>query len=192
MINKNIINRKKILSWEMWGILFIFLIGASFHFIFELSGKNTIVGLFGAVNESVWEHIKIGFWPAFIWAVLEFFIWGRKVKNFLIAKGVSFLLIGVFITGIYYLVVSLGIENLAVDITNFFISVALAQIISYRLMLVQRHYKILSIIGIVLILLNIAAFSLLSYFPPGCTIFRDPISGGYGIFPTEHMSGWRF
>jgi len=185
-------DRKRILKWEMWGILFIFLIGASFHFIFELSGKNTIVGLFGAVNESVWEHIKIGFWPAFIWAVLEFFIWGRKVKNFLIAKGVSFLLIGVFITGIYYLVVSLGIENLAVDITNFFISVALAQIISYRLMLVQRHYKILSIIGIVLILLNIAAFSLLSYFPPGCTIFRDPISGGYGIFPTEHMSGWRF
>ena len=185
-------DRKRILKWEMWGILFIFLIGASFHFIFELSGKNTIMGLFGAVNESVWEHIKIGFWPAFIWAVLEFFIWGRKVKNFLIAKGVSFVLIGVLITGIYYLVVSFGIENLAVDITNFFISIAVAQIISYRLMLVQRHYKVLSIIGIVLILLNIIAFSMLSYFPPGCPIFRDPISGGYGIFPTEHMSGWRF
>ena len=185
-------DRKRILKWEMWGILFIFLIGASFHFIFELSGKNTIVGLFGAVNESVWEHIKIGFWPAFIWAIIEFFIWGRKIKNFLIAKGGSFVLIGVFITGIYYLVVSLGIENLAVDITNFFISIAIAQIISYRLMLVQRHYKVLSIIGIVIILLNIAAFSLLSYFPPGCPIFRDPISSGYGIFPTEHMSGWRF
>ena len=192
MIDKNIISRKKILSWEMWGILFIFLIGALFHFIFELSGKNTIVGLFGAVNESVWEHIKIGFWPAFIWAVIEFFIWGRRIRNFLIAKGISFVLIGVLITGIYYLVKSLGIENLAVDITNFFISVALAQIISYRLILVQRHYKVLSIIGIVLILLNIAAFSLLSYFPPGCPIFRDPMSGGYGIFPTEHMSGWRF
>src|SRR5665647_1325818 len=95
--------RKRILKWEMWGILFIFLIGATFHFIFELSGKNTIVGLFGAVNESVWEHIKIGFWPAFIWAIIEFFIWGRKIKNFLIAKGVSFVLIGVLITGIYYL-----------------------------------------------------------------------------------------
>ena len=81
---------------------------------------------------------KIGFWPAFIWAIIEFFIWGRKVKNFLIAKGISFMLIGVLITGIYYLVVSLGIENLAIDITNFFISIVIAQIISYRLMLVQR------------------------------------------------------
>ena len=192
MIDKNIISRKKTLSWEMWGILFIFLIGALFHFIFELSGKNTIVALFGAVNESVWEHIKIGFWPAFVWAAIEFFIWGRRIKNFLIAKGVSFVLIGVFITGIYYLVKSLGIENLAIDITNFFISIAIAQIISYRLMLVQRHYKVFSIIGAILILISILAFSLLSYFPPGCPIFRDPISGGYGIFPTEHMSGWRF
>jgi hypothetical protein len=192
VIDKNIISRKKILSWEMWGILFIFLIGALFHFIFELSGENTIVGIFGAVNESVWEHIKIGFWPAFIWAIIEFFIWGRRVKNFLIAKGISFVFIGVFITGIYYLVKSLGIENLAIDITNFFISIAIAQIISYRLMLVQRHHKVLSIIGVVLILLSIAAFSLLSYFPPRCPIFRDPISGGYGIFPTQHMSGWRF
>jgi hypothetical protein len=192
VIDKNIISRKKLLSWEMWGILFIFFIGAMFHFIFELSGKNIIVGLFGAVNESVWEHIKIGFWPAFIWAVLEFFIWGRRIKNFLIAKGISFILIGVFITVIYYLVKTLGIENLAIDITNFFISVAIAQIISYRLMLLQRHYRALRIIGAILILLSILAFSLLSYFPPGYSIFRDPISGGYGIFPTMHMSGWRF
>jgi hypothetical protein len=192
MLDNNKMKRKKILSWEMWGILFIFLIGAFFHFIFELSGKNTIVGLFGAVNESVWEHIKIGFWPAFIWAVIEFFIWGRRIKNFLIAKGVSFVLIGVLITVIYYFVVSLGIENLAVDITNFFISIVVAQIISYRLMLVQRHYVGLNIIGAILILLSIIAFSLLSYFPPGCPIFRDPISGGYGIFPAENTSGWRF
>jgi hypothetical protein len=185
-------NHKKILLWEMWGILFIFLIGAFFHFIFELSGKNIIIGIFGAVNESVWEHIKIGFWPAFIWAIIEFFIWGRRIKNFLIAKGISFVLIGVLITGIYYLTKSLGIENLAIDITNFFISIAIAQIISYRLMLVQRHYVGLSIIGAVLILLSIIAFSLLSYFPPDCPIFRDPISGGYGIFPTEYVSGWRF
>jgi len=192
MIDNKKINRKKILSWEMWGILFIFLIGALFHFIFELSGKNSIIGIFGAVNESVWEHIKIGFWPAFIWAIIEFFIWGRKVKNFLIAKGVSFVVIGVLITGIYYLVKSLGIENLAIDITNFFISIPVAQIISYRLMLIQKHYAGLSIIGAVLILVSILAFSLLSYFPPGCPIFRDPISGGYGIFPVERMSGWRF
>lgn len=185
-------NRKKILLWEMLGIIFIFLIGALFHFVFELSGKNIVIGLFGAVNESVWEHIKIGFWPAFIWAVIEFFIWGRKVKNFLLAKGVSFIVIGVLITGIYYFIKYLGIESLAIDISNFFISIAIAQIISYSLLLVKKHHVALSIIGAILILLSVAAFSLLSYFPPQCPIFRDPISGGYGIFPAEHMNGWRF
>jgi len=192
MVNSNKISRKKILSWEMWGILFIFLLGAFFHFIFELSRENIAIGIIGGVNESVWEHIKIGFWPAFIWALLEFFIWGRRIKNFLIAKGVSFILIGALITGIYYLVVYLGIENLAVDITNFFVSIAVAQIVSYRLMLLQRYNKGLNIAGAILIIINLAAFSLLTYFPPDCPIFKDPVTGGYGIFPAENISGWRF
>ena len=192
MVYEGKINNKKILSWEMWGILFIFLVGAFFHFIFELSGENLAVGLFGAVNESIWEQIKIGFWPAFIWALIEFFIWGKKTKNFIFAKGLSFVLIGLLITGIYYASVSLGIENLAVDISNFFISILIAQVISYRLMLVQKNQVVLSIIGGILIIASIAAFSLLSYYPPDCPIYQDPISGGYGIFPAEHMSGWGF
>ncbi|MBM3713355.1 MAG: hypothetical protein FJW56_07970, partial [Actinobacteria bacterium] len=168
MVDNSKTSRKKILLWEMWGILFIFLSGAFFHFIFELSGGNAVVGLIGAVNESVWEHIKIGFWPAFILAVIEFFLWGRRTKNFLIAKGISFIIIGVSITGIYYLVVYLGIENLAVDITNFFISIAVAQVISYRLILIQRHHTGVKIIGAVLILASLTAFCLLSYFAPDC------------------------
>jgi len=174
--------RKKILAWEMYGILFIFLFGALLHFIFELSGELRPVAIIGAVNESVWEHIKIGFWPAFIWAIIEFFVFGKRIKNFMIAKGVAFTLQALLITGIYYMVKAAGIETLAIDITNFFISIALAQIVSYRLLLVQKHHRVLSIIGVILIITNLVGFCLLSYFPPkGCPIFLDPVSGGYGI-----------
>ncbi|MBC7113294.1 MAG: hypothetical protein H5T34_04655 [Candidatus Methanomethyliales bacterium] len=46
----------KILRYELFGIIFIVLLGSSLHFTYELSGENPLVGAFSAVNESVWEH----------------------------------------------------------------------------------------------------------------------------------------
>jgi hypothetical protein len=175
-------NNKKILGWEIFGILFIFLLGAFFHFIYEISGFLKPIALIGAVNESVWEHLKIGFWPAFIWAIIEFFAFGKRTKNFFIAKGISFTLIGLLITGLFYAYTILtGLESLAIDISIFFVAIAVAQIISYRIMIIKRYHRVLNVIGVILILANLVAFSLLSYFPPKCPIFLDPVSGGYGI-----------
>lgn len=165
----------------MTGILFIFLAGAGLHFLFELSGGLRPVAIIAGVNESVWEHLKIGFWPALVWAIIELFAFGTKTKNFLFAKGFAFILCAMLITGIFYITKAAGFESLPVDIANFFVSVMIAQIISYRLILVQRGYKVLNVIGVFLILACIAAFSTLSYFPPHNPIFLDPVSGGYGI-----------
>jgi len=55
--------RKKILRRELAGAVFIILLGSMLHFTFELSGENPVVGVFSAVNESVWEHLKLAYWP---------------------------------------------------------------------------------------------------------------------------------
>jgi hypothetical protein len=179
---ENELNRKKILAWEMSGILFIIMLGSAFHFVFELSGGIKAVALIGAVNESVWEHLKIGFWPAFIWAVVEFFVFGKKAVNFILAKGVSFTLLGILITGIYYASEAIGIEGFIIHAVNFTVSIAIAQIVSCRIILIQKFSRALNIIGSLLVVINILAFSLLTYFPLRMPLFKDPISGGYGIF----------
>lgn len=46
-----------------WGILFINLFGILLHFLYDFSGKVLIVGIFAPINESVWEHLKLGFYP---------------------------------------------------------------------------------------------------------------------------------
>jgi len=179
---ENELNRKKILAWEMSGILFIIMLGSAFHFVFELSGGIKAVALIGAVNESVWEHLKIGFWPAFILAVAEFFVFGKKAVNFILAKGVSFTLLGILIAGIYYASEAIGIEGFIIHAVNFAVSIAIAQIVSYRIILIQKCSRALNIIGSLLVVINILAFSLLTYFPLHLPLFKDPISGGYGIF----------
>jgi hypothetical protein len=175
------VERKKLLIWEMTGILFIIILGSSFHFIYELSGGLRAVALIGAVNESVWEHLKLGFWPAFIWAVIEFFAFGKKTKNFLMAKGTSFTLLALLIAGIYYAGEAIGIEGFIIHAINFTVSIIISQIVSYRIILVQKYYKVLNTVGILLIVINFLAFSLLTYFPIHLPVFKDPITGGYGI-----------
>jgi hypothetical protein len=59
-----------VLYWEFSGFMFIYTAGFLSHFIYEWSGKKKIIGVLGAVNESVWEHQKLVFWPSLIFAVV--------------------------------------------------------------------------------------------------------------------------
>ena len=47
------------------------LLGSFLHFTYDLSNHNKTVALFSAVNESTWEHIKLGLTPYFIWTVID-------------------------------------------------------------------------------------------------------------------------
>jgi len=179
--------RKKILSWEFWGILFISLAGALLHFTFELSGDWTPMAVISGVNESTWEHFKIGFWPAFIWTFIEFFVFGRKTQNFFFAKGISFLTMPLVIAALFYGYTWIfKIESLAIDIVIFIISIIVAQIVSYRIILIQKYKMTGNIIGAIFIVAGIIMYSTLSLNPPKCPIFRDPGTGGYGIVEHEH------
>ena len=53
------------------GGMLLFGIGASMHFIYEKSGCNVIAAVFCAVNESVYEHIKIMLFPILVWWMLQ-------------------------------------------------------------------------------------------------------------------------
>lgn len=56
---------------ELLGAIFIIAFGTLGHFIFEWSGHRKCAGIFFAVNESTWEHIKLAIYPNLIWGVVE-------------------------------------------------------------------------------------------------------------------------
>jgi hypothetical protein len=74
--------KKSILRWELGGIAFIVVVGSALHFVFEWSGRAIPVAPIAAVNESVWEHLKLGFWPALVYAALEYSRFGKSANNF--------------------------------------------------------------------------------------------------------------
>src|SRR4030042_659758 len=120
--------KKYVLKWEASGIVFVFLIGALLHFVFEWSGESVIVGLFASVNESVWEHFKQGFWPMCIYAAIEYKFLQGHANNFLTAKAVAVYVIPI-ITGVvfYGYTAIVGKEILVVDILIFLLAIIVGQ-----------------------------------------------------------------
>ncbi len=43
---------------EFWKL---FLAGWGWHMLYEIAGYNDVIGLIAPVNESVWEHLKLGY-----------------------------------------------------------------------------------------------------------------------------------
>jgi hypothetical protein len=170
------------LRWELAGILFVFLVGALFHFLFEWSGASRIIGTFASTNESVWEHFKQGFWPMSLFAVIEYIFPKMRVKNFLPAKAVAVYVIPIITGSVFYGYTAIvGKEILLVDILIFLVAVIIGQLISYRIMTANPLLKSASMIGGVLIVVLALILIITTFFPPHLPIFIDHNTGVYGI-----------
>ncbi|MGD9130886.1 MAG: DUF6512 family protein [Candidatus Bathyarchaeota archaeon] len=180
------VQKETILRYELFGMLFIILLGSVLHFTFEWSGYNPIVGAFSAVNESVWEHLKLGFWPALLYLIIEYRQIRKDVNNFFLAKTVVAYAITAIIPAIFYSYTLFTGESIfVIDILSFIVAVIIGQCMSYRLLIHKQLSPNLEKIAIAALLLLAAAFIVFTFIPPHLPPFQDPISGEYGI--TEHM-----
>jgi hypothetical protein len=173
--------KNKLLVYEIIGMVFSIFFGSILHFAFQWSGNSKIVALVAAVNESTWEHLKLGFWPLLAWAIFEYSIFKKKSRNFIAAKGLSLLSFCFLIPLIFYSYQAiLGKHFLILDILTFIISVIIAQLLSYRMITAEKDLK-LENLGAFLIIALLLAFLSFSFFPPKNFLFKEPVTGGYGI-----------
>ncbi len=173
---------KKVLIFEIVGTVFIVFIGSAFHFTYELSGKLAVVGAFSAVNESVWEHLKLAFWPSLIWLLIEYLPLKKLANNFLTAKTVGTYLMVVIIPIVFYSYTSItGKSIFAIDITTFIVAVVAGQVISYYLFKKNQFSRTGDKFALVMLVVLGISFIVFTFYPPHIPIFQDPISRGYGI-----------
>ena len=167
-------------------MVFISLLGGLLHFTFEMSGFNPVVGAFSAVNESVWEHLKLGFWPAVLYAAIEYRQIKKQTNNFFVAKTVVPYTIIVVVTAIFYSYTSITGESIfLIDITSFFVAVIIGQYISYRLLTREKLADWTEKAALALFVLLGILFVVFTFYPPEIAPFQDP-SGEYGIIEHAH------
>lgn len=174
--------KNTILKLELWGILFIILFGSLLHFTFEWSNRNFLVGVFSAVNESTWEHLKLAVIPAIIWMLIEMRVLKNKPDNFIFTKVKGIYLMPVSIIILFYSYKAIfGRNYLALDILIFVIAVILGQFFSYKLMFSRKVPKVYKRIAIVFLFLLLGSFVIFTFYPPRNFLFLDPIDLKYGI-----------
>ena len=180
------INRK-IFLWELIGIVFVVVLGSIFHFVFEWLNFWPPIGGFFPVNESVWEHLKLVYWPIVIFSIIEYFPLKKKANNCLLAKFLAIIVACLTIVIFFYAYTAiLGEDLLIFDILSFVLGIVLGFLVSYKILTLKELPQWSMVISLISLILVGFIFILFTYYPPELPIFQDPISGLYGIIIHIH------
>ena len=171
----------KIKKWQIVVAIICIILGILLHFTYEWSGENRLVGLFSAINESTWEHLKLIFYPTLLMSVIGYFVIGKENKNYWVAQLLGTLTAMAFTTIAFYTYTGIiGTNFAAVNIGLFIIAVILGAYVAYRILISEENYN-LEIISIILIVAFFIIFILYTIDPPKIQYFKDPEDGTFGI-----------
>ena len=94
--------RRRLFFWEAAGAVFTAAAGTALHFLYDWSGGASLAAAFSAVNESTWEHMKLLFFPLFLFTAVQAVCMGRGYPNFLAVRGLSALVGTALIPVLFY------------------------------------------------------------------------------------------
>lgn len=180
-------NAKHIIRIEAIGALGIVLLGSAMHFTFDLFGQWRPLAIFAAVNESIWEHLKLAFWPGLALAFTMTTSPEMTRRDVLSAKGISLAFTAAMIVGVFTAYTAiLGRNLLVLDIGTFIVSVFVGQGISAFLLASQStRFTIIGGLGVLLLMGQVVVFSTLTFFPPDHWLFIEAHTGFMGIPTSE-------
>lgn len=183
---RTLIGKNPVTAWICLGIPFIIVVGSLMHFVFEWSGNATIVGIFAPVNESVWEHLKMGFWPMLVWWFAGYFIYGNNNKHFATqwfsSCAVALVVCPLVVMFLFYTYTSaFGIEVLLLDILAFIIGVIAAQWIALHVYQCANFSSYCLYVSFAIFILMMLFFAVFTFIPPHIPLFLDFSTGKYGI-----------
>ena len=172
---------RSIRLWQLFGFGVTALGGTLLHFLYDWLGEAVWVAPFSGVNESTWEHMKLLFWPMFLYAVVQSFFFKDR-EDFWCVK-LRGLLLGLTLIPVLFYTYNgaVGKSPDWINIAIFFVSAAAAYLYETRLFeqgtVACRRPRwavgVLCLIG--------ALFLVFTFATPEIGVFRDPLTGEYGI-----------
>ena len=190
--------KKRLIGWEVISLLWIILVGGFMHSVYKLSGYWQPIALIAPVNESIWEHMKMFFWPGLFITIVQYLFMRQRVANFWLAKLVLLVLtpVLVFTTFVIYTVIVESMGGLATEGPTAVLATLCAiagQAVCCRVIIAENYpFGASSIIPISYVLL-ILSFSSFTYFPPKLYLFEHhdnyKPNGQYGLDADREQSG---
>lgn len=171
----------KVKRWSIGGFFAIVLLGFLYHYLYEWSHKCVLIAALTPVNESVWEHLKLGLWAVISFSVVEYFALGKEINNYFFSKAVGVLIISFTILLVFYTyTMFLNRTIVLLDISSYIIGVLLCQLFCHKVFQMKQS-NTLNISGLILLITFCVIFAIYTFHPPRLEIFKDQNSNTYGI-----------
>lgn len=161
--------RKKTLLWDIAALLLTSIAGPLLHtsILAHIPALMWLV----PVNESVWEHGKLLFYPLLLTGMVRRLFTG-KLQHGILTTFAGGILLGLFVmTGGYYLYSGiLGWHFLTADIALFYIALLVSLLFIRK---TADRQKKNSLPGMLILLLLAGCFVYFTYYPPEIGLFLD-------------------
>ena len=173
--------KQRSVLWQWAGCAVATFGGTILHFLNDWTGGSILVAPFSGVNESTWEHMKLLFWPLFLFSLVQWLFF-RDQKNYWCVKLAEILLGLLLIPVLFYTYNGVfGKSPDWINIAIFYISADLVFLFEWwafkKDWLLCRNpwfaFAAICLIGIL--------FVVFTFTPPLIPLFCDPLSGNFGI-----------
>lgn len=157
------------------GIPFTIIAGTLLHFAYEASNYSLFIAIFAPVNESVWEHLKLLFYPALLFISITFVLFKTSYPSYFYSHILSLFTGLLSIPVLYYTYTTiLGKHYLVIDIIIFifsiFITFLLGNCITRRWPAPNSEQKAFIILFLLLLVLFFIHFT---FSPPQLELFQE-------------------
>lgn len=167
--------------WQFGGFALTSLGGTLLHFLYDWTNESLLIAPFSGVNESTWEHMKLLFFPLFLFALVQsrFF---KESKNFWCIKLKGAVTGLLTIPVLFYTYNGIfGKSPDFINITIFFVAAAATFIVETRAFnrstsKCRRPLLAFSILCCIALL-----FVIFTFLTPKIPLFQDPLTNNFGL-----------
>ena len=166
--------------WQLIGFATTSLGGTLLHFGYERTGL-ALVAPFSGVNESTWEHMKLLFWPMFLFSIVQRFFFLDRTDFWCVKlRGI---LLGIGLIPVLFYTYNGVIEKSPdwINIAIFFVCAAIAYLYETRKFRAETTACRSPLFPLYILCAIASLFVIFTFFAPRIGIFKDPLTGSYGI-----------
>lgn len=173
--------KQKLFVWQFSGFAITSFLGTLLHFVYEWTNESILVAPFSAVNESTGEHMKLFFFPAFLFSLFQN-IFFKDVENYwrIKLRGIT---VGLILIPVLFYTYNgaFGKSPDWVNIAIFFISAAFCYITEFYSFKKHNLRRSNERICFLIILIIGLLFIVFTFATPKIPLYKDPLTETFGI-----------
>ncbi len=173
--------KRTVWLWQLVGFAVTSLGGTLLHFLYDWLDGAVWIAPFSGVNESTFEHMKLLFWPMFIFAILQSFFF-KGYENFPCVK-LRGVLLGLSLIPVLFYTYNgvIGKSPDWINIAIFFISAIIVYVYETRKLNSERLRCKSPRFAFIALCVIAILFVVFTFLTPEIDIFKDPLTGTYGF-----------